>query len=332
MPNEKPTWPELSKGFCAFHQNILFWYGKPKTGKSTFGSKFPNALFLTTEDGTKHLQVREFRIKTWEEFCGRIKQIRDNINEWPVQNVIIDTVDNLADMCVHSVCRKYGFEDLQDGEWGKGYAAFTRAFKKQIDDLVALGLGVCFISHAVDKTVNADSVINPYAAAKAKPDGTVEMVMPTLMTQARKYLLGLADIILYMAVDKNQNRVIYTKPTLSFEAGDRTGRLPASLPLDYDAVVNAYYNDGDDGGRAELIGRISSAESHMVMCNIDEFQSRTRMINSRKATLETTDNYNDTDIPMSKLEALLQKFNKKIKDHASKKKENGDAVPTDKKV
>ena len=35
-------------------------------------------------------------------------------------------------------------------------------------------------------------------------------------------------------------RVIRTKPHPTYEAGDRTGRLPEVLPLDYDAFVQAF--------------------------------------------------------------------------------------------
>ena len=35
-------------------------------------------------------------------------------------------------------------------------------------------------------------------------------------------------------------RVMRTKPNPTYEAGDRTGRLPEMLPLDYDAFVKAF--------------------------------------------------------------------------------------------
>ena len=36
------------------------------------------------------------------------------------------------------------------------------------------------------------------------------------------------------------DRVMRTKPHPTYEAGDRTGRLPEQLPLDYDAFVKAF--------------------------------------------------------------------------------------------
>jgi hypothetical protein len=60
--------------------------------------------------------------------------------------------------------------------------------------------------------------------------------------------LGLVDIILYgdsvsrkdAAGNLVVDRVLRTKPHPTYEAGDRTGRLPEMLPLDYSAFNSAF--------------------------------------------------------------------------------------------
>jgi hypothetical protein len=60
-------------------------------------------------------------------------------------------------------------------------------------------------------------------------------------------LLGFVDIIAFVDVeaDRGQDgaityrRVVRTKPSMHYEAGDRTGRLPEVLPLDYAAFAAA---------------------------------------------------------------------------------------------
>ena len=42
-----------------------------------------------------------------------------------------------------------------------------------------------------------------------------------------------------------------TKPTTLFEAGDRTGRLPETIPLDYEAFVHAF---NDATGKVPAVG------------------------------------------------------------------------------
>jgi hypothetical protein len=69
-----------------------------------------------------------------------------------------------------------------------------------------------------------------------------------LPDRARNVVLGLVDIILYgdsvsrkdAAGNLVVDRVLRTKPHPTYEAGDRTGRLPEMLPLDYSAFNSAF--------------------------------------------------------------------------------------------
>ncbi|MGH7143369.1 MAG: ATP-binding protein, partial [Planctomycetota bacterium] len=69
-----------------------------------------------------------------------------------------------------------------------------------------------------------------------------------LPERARSVVLGMVDMVLYCdataAKDKDGNfitqRVLRTKPHPSYEAGDRTGRLPDTIPLDFGAFRKAF--------------------------------------------------------------------------------------------
>lgn len=314
MPKET-MWPQESKGACDFHENIILWYGPPKIGKTTFASKFPKALILLTEDGAKHLKVHSWQIRTWTEFCGRVAYLRDNIATCPFQYVIIDTVDNLSDLCIDHVCSSMNIPNLSDAGYGKAYQAYEREFKKQVRELSRLGLGVGFISHAEKSAISVKDTVNPYASAIADNEGMVELVIPTIEKRARKCLLKMADMIFYITLDDKKQRVIHTRPSLTFEAGSRVeDRLPATLPLDYEAVVSAYYG----GATVGLITSIEAAETYLAQHQIDGFddQSGKRRDNSRLKTLGTID-LKEASIP--KLEELLQKYRMKAK--AAKKGE-----------
>ena len=266
MPQDS-IWPEESKGFCDFHENRILIYGKPKIGKTTLASKFSNPLFLLTEDGAKHVTVKGWPIRSWVEFTGKIKLLAEGAANCPFQTVVIDTVDNLVDMCDNFICEKNSADTLGDvgGGFGKGYAAFTREWKKQMMALERVGLGVVYVSHAESKSIDVEATVNPYAAALADKDGMLEMTVPTINNKrARQFVLGQVDIILYAAMDENQKRCLFTQPSRHFEAGDRSGRLPEMLPLDYDAIVNAYYGDNKD----ELLKKIGIGEAHLTQKNI----------------------------------------------------------------
>ncbi len=62
-------------------------------------------------------------------------------------------------------------------------------------------------------------------------------------------VLGMVDVILYCDVDTvvnadgkttSERRIMRTKPTETYEAGDRTGRLPAVIELDYAKFAEAF--------------------------------------------------------------------------------------------
>ena len=59
---------------------------------------------------------------------------------------------------------------------------------------------------------------------------------------------GMVDMVLFCDLEVTAGegekteirRVIRTKPSLYYEAGDRTGRLPETLDLDYQKFLDAY--------------------------------------------------------------------------------------------
>ena len=79
-------------------------------------------------------------------------------------------------------------------------------------------------------------------------DGKYTRIVPTLPDKARKIVLGMVDMVLYCGLDplegedeeKKFRRVIRTKPSLYYEAGDRTSRLPDKLDLDFGKFYEAF--------------------------------------------------------------------------------------------
>jgi hypothetical protein len=71
---------------------------------------------------------------------------------------------------------------------------------------------------------------------------------PTLPDKARKIVLGMVDMILFCDLEVTKDadgkpahrRVIRTKPNVNYEAGDRTGRLPEVIELDFARFLQAF--------------------------------------------------------------------------------------------
>jgi hypothetical protein len=213
-------------------QTILL-YGPPKCGKSTTASHFPNALFLECEPGLGHLEVFKIPTYAWDDFLAACNLVA--AGNHPFKTIVIDTVDNAFKFCSDQVCKKNNIEYEGDLAHGKAWALVKNEWHRVLTRLASLPYGLVLISHAVDKTIETRS-------------GEYTKTQPSLPDRARGVVLGLVDMILYCDTVARKDaagktiveRIIRTKPHPSYEAGDRTGRLPETLPLDYDAFVKAF--------------------------------------------------------------------------------------------
>jgi hypothetical protein len=200
---------------------------------STWCSQADGALFLATEPGLNHLEVYQQPVSTWDELLVAAKAIADGRHAF--RTVIIDTVDNAYRMCAEFICQKFKIEHESDLEYGKGYALVNGEFYRVLNKLALLPYGLFLVSHSQEKEIETRT-------------GKFTKIVPTLPEKARKLVLGLVDIILFCDLEPTTDadgkpayrRVLRTKPSTLYDAGDRTGRLPEVIDLDFAAFVTAF--------------------------------------------------------------------------------------------
>ena len=219
--------------------NIIV-YGMPKIGKTTLASKFPKAVFLATEDGQNAIECFRVGIDSWNTFldaCGELKE-----GEHGFETIILDTLDNLWVLCQRHVCDKRNIEHESELAYGLGSELVRAEFFRALNKLAMLPYGLVMISHAVVREISTRT-------------GKIDRTMPSFKEKEQSKLLGMADFILYCDLltapgpdgKPETRRVIRTKTSESYVSGDRTGRLPDPMPLDYavfreefDAAVAAH--------------------------------------------------------------------------------------------
>jgi hypothetical protein len=208
-------------------------YGQTKIGKSTFCSNSESAVFLATEPGLNALDVFQVPIQSWDELLATCAEIIDG--KHPFKTVIIDTIDNAYKFCTDSILKKFKIEHESDLGYGKGYAIVNNEFQRVVTKLAFLPYGLFLVSHAKEIEVETRT-------------GKYMRIVPTLPDKARKIVLGMVDMVLYCDLEvtvgengeQRMRRVIRTKPSLYYEAGDRTGRLPETLDLDFSKFYEAF--------------------------------------------------------------------------------------------
>ena len=181
---------------------ITFIYGPAKIGKSTFGSKMPDALFLAFERGYNTIPgIIAQDITTW----GEMKQVMRELKKPEVRerfrSIIVDTADVASELCQKYICNQLGIDNIGDGGWSNnGWSKYKKEFEETFRVLTQLGYAVVFISHDKDKTVtpkngkeyqqitatiqssalaiieNMSDIIG-YAHSKIYPDGTTRRVL-----------------------------------------------------------------------------------------------------------------------------------------------------------
>lgn len=219
----------------------ILLYGSPKIGKTTFCSQFDEPLFILTEAGTNALSVYEARVNTWLEFKLLLKDISDAVNagKFIQKTIVIDTFDNLCTLCTDHVMKEAGVAHPSDLGFGKGYELCKREMSKALNFLSLLPTGLILTSHEkIEEVKTRTSVYNK--------------ALPSANSTYRKLVLGMSDLILYahtvQVVDKETRiprevRVLETKASENWEAGDRTSLLPASLEFSYDSFKKAWNDE-----------------------------------------------------------------------------------------
>ena len=69
---------EITRGKVKSAKKVVC-YGPEGIGKSTFASRFPNAVFIDTEGSTKDMDVARLpRPSSWEYLLQEIQYVKDN--------------------------------------------------------------------------------------------------------------------------------------------------------------------------------------------------------------------------------------------------------------
>lgn len=284
-------------------QEIILLYGIPKIGKSSFTAQFPDALFLSTEEGLNHLEVFETPVKKWGDYLAVVREIEKGSNTF--KTVIVDTLDNLYLFCQQYIYELHNIRHESDMNYGKGWAQVDAEFRRQITRLSQIKrIGKVFVSHAEEKEFRK----------KGQDEADVK-ITHTLPKRARKVISGMADMILFMEVDKQGRRVIRTKPTTEYEAGDRTGRLAHTIYMGpspenaYRSFLASYYGEGhtddDRQAREAIIVQIKKGLEYLKEKAIDDFDTEKRVVNSMTKHLGCA-SLKDEDIPLPKLQEYYQ--------------------------
>lgn len=217
----------------------MFFYGEPKSGKTTIATKFPKHMLLAFEKGYNAIPgAMANPIDSWSEFRKVLKQLKDPRVKEKFETIIIDTADIAYDLCEKYICANakrpdggFGVDSVADIPFGKGYTMVAKEYDECLRSIVQMDYGLVLISHAVDKTF------------KDEQGQEYNQIVPTLGSKPRNIVSRMCDIIGYSRIVQNNDGTnstkLFMRGTPRYVAGSRFKYTPDYIDLTYDSLVTA---------------------------------------------------------------------------------------------
>lgn len=139
----------ITTGRIARPQKIVI-YGPEGIGKTSLASQCPDPVFIDTEGGTAHLDVRRLqKPEDWDELITLVKEVA--ANPGVCKTLVIDTADWAEAMCTDYICKKYNQPGIESFGYGKGYSYLAEEFSRLLlacNEVILAGTNVVITAHA----------------------------------------------------------------------------------------------------------------------------------------------------------------------------------------
>ena len=210
----------------------VFFFGDPKSGKTTIATKFPKHLLIAFEKGYNAIPGAMAQpINSWGEFKKVLKELKKPEVKEKFETVIIDTADIAYDYCTKFILSNQGVDKVSDIPFGAGYGMISKEFDECLRNIVQMDYGLVLISHATDKT---------FTDEKGKE---YNKIVPTLDKRATNVVSRMADIIGYSRAveleDGTNQTMLFIRGTSRFMAGSRFKYTPDYIEFTYKNLVEA---------------------------------------------------------------------------------------------
>lgn len=280
---------------------FLLIYGQPKTGKSTFGSQLPRALFMNFEQGTNALAgIKSQPILRWTDAKKVLTQLRKPQAKEIFDTIVVDTASIAWQLCEKYICQRENVDSIRDVPWGQGWNMLKQEFSEFWREITLLGFGILFIAHSKDKPTEM----------RTEDGETITAVCPDLPNQCYTIINSIVDIIGYLQVQMNPDgtseRFLYTRSTPTIFAGSRYQYLAPKIKFGYQELVDAI---GDAIDKAvELDG--AEVTDHTEMAQIKDRPFAEVMTEAREvwgAYLERATNEEEKDQHLAIMKDIIKR-------------------------
>ena len=224
----------------AVEKRVVWLYGSPFSGKTTFANKFSDPLMLNTDGNIKFVDAPYISIKDKIEVQGRrtvrtfawdiFKEIIDELEKKDndFKTIVVDLLEDLYEYCRLWMYDQMGISHESDDSfkaWDKVRLEFLSTLKR----LMALDYeNIILISHE-DTTKDITK----------KGGDKITKISPNLQDKVANKVAGMVDIVARVVADDNHRTLSFKSNEVIF-GGGRLTTSTTEIPLDYEAFLEVY--------------------------------------------------------------------------------------------
>lgn len=269
-------------------------YGVEGIGKTTFAARFPDPLFIDTENGTAQMDVKRLpRPEAWVELLSEVEWVYNHPD--CCKTLVLDTADWAERLCTEAVCAQHQVDGIETFSYGKGYVYAQEEFGRLLDKLELvrkLGIHIVIVAHAMMRKFEQPEETGAYDRWELK-------LSKKIAPMVREWVDALVFVnykVLVVNVDgkgatKGKNkvqggkRVMYMTHHACWDAKNRFG-WPEEAEFDYSVVRGVIEGDSlsqpkadsslgegalkDDGGTSATATETARQESPSALARVVE--------------------------------------------------------------
>lgn len=264
-------------------------YGPEGIGKSTLASKFPDPLFIDTEDSTVSMDVaRTPKPTSWNMMTSLISDVKANPSV--CKTLVIDTADWAEKLLIENLISKNQWQSIETPGYGKGYTELEenwgKYFLDSLTEIVNIGINIVLTAHAQMRKFEQPDEMGAYDRWELKLEKKTAAITKEWADMVL-FCNYKTEIITSETKTKKAiggRRVIYTTHHPAWDAKNRES-LPEELPMDFEPLRNIFIPIGAIDEKQIKFSDTSSFDLSEIQGQISA-TTATQIPNSQKDDLE----------------------------------------------
>ncbi|MEG0309141.1 MAG: ATP-binding protein [Clostridium sp.] len=269
-------------------KRVIWIYGAPFCGKTTFANGFPYPLMLNTDGNIKFVDAPFIAIKdevkvtgrnnervlAWKLFKDTISELEKKQNDF--KTIIVDLLEDTYEYCRLYMYNEMGITHESDDSfraWDKVRTEFLSTLKK----LLNLDYeNIILISH-----VDTSKDITKRSGDK------ITKIIPDLNEKCANKVAGMVDIVARV-IAEDGNHTLNFKTSEVILGGGRFHVKAENIPLEFDELLKVYNeaNVGKKYGPKAEESKEESREGQLKETKVNEMQKENKSKKSRKLKKE----------------------------------------------